>query len=62
MSRTGFISEQLCIKVIVVVADAEEKRGRLYGKGIHFQKLHFGASAMWTTVSNIMMMEQKTSY
>ena len=31
--ETGFISEQLCMKTFVVVADTEEKQGQIYGKG-----------------------------
>ena len=31
--ETVYISEELCVKILVVVAPAEEKRGRIYSKG-----------------------------
>ena len=31
--ETAFISEELCMKLLVIVAAAEEKRGRIYSKG-----------------------------
>ena len=63
-SETGFISEPLCMKIFVVVADAEEFGSQIYGKGT------LSKIALWRCVSYsrlriwtiIMAHETKTIY
>ena len=57
--------EQLCMKTFVVVADAEEQRGRIYGKGTLTKTalwFNISRSRIWTTVCEIIMAHETKTY